>query len=212
MVHMGDTPGVSELVRASASGDEAAWHALVRRYAPLVTAVTRSYRLTEADSHDVSQTVWLRLVEHLGDLREPEALPRWLVTTARRECGHHIQRARRVVPLDPHSSEAVNQPAAAADDPDADIIRAELRQALRDGLAELPPRDQALLRLFAADPPKSYKEISQLLGMKIGAIGPTLGRCLGRLRETRALRAYLDATPAAGARKGGDRRELARVD
>ena len=209
---MRDPPGVSELVRASAGGDEAAWNELVRRYAQLVMSVIRSYGLSEADSLDVSQTVWLRLVEHLGDLRTPEALPGWLSTTAQRECVRHLQRARRTVPVDPHSTEATQRPAAPAEDLDAGILRAELRQALRDGIAELPPQDQALLRLFAADPPKSYKEISQLLGKPIGYIGPTLRRCLDRLRETRALRAYLGAGPAAGVVKGGDRRELARVD
>jgi RNA polymerase sigma factor (sigma-70 family) len=96
-------------------------------------------------------------------------------------------------------------------DPDADILRAELHQALRDGLAELPERDQALLKLRAADPPKSYEEISQLLGMPIGSIGPTLRRCLDRLRETSAVRAYL-ATPAADGGKGGGQRVLAGVD
>jgi len=98
-------------------------------------------------------------------------------------------------------------------DHDADILRAELRQALRDGLAELPERDQLLLRLRAADPPKSYSEISQLLGMRIGSIGPTLRRSLDKLRETRAVRAYLAtlATPN-GEGKGGDQRELAEVD
>ena len=209
---MGDTPGVSELVRASASGDQEAWNELVRRHAQLVTAVIRSQGLTGDDLLDVSQTVWLRLVEHLGDLRKPEALPGWLCTTAQRECGRHLQRVRRTVPLDPHSGEAVRQPTAPAEDPDAGILRAELRQALRDGLAELPPQDQYLLRLFAADPPKSYKEISQLLGRPTGYIGPTLRRCLDRLRETRALRAYLGTTRAAQALKGGDRHELARVE
>jgi RNA polymerase sigma factor (sigma-70 family) len=175
MVHMGDTPGVSELVRASANGDEAAWNELVRRYAHLVMAVIRSYGLTEADSYDVSQTVWLRLVEHLADLRKPEALPGWLVTTTQRESSRHLQRERRVVPLDPQSSEAVYQPAATAEDPDAGVLRAELRQALRDGLAELPAQDQSLLRLFAADPPKSYKEISQLLGKPVATSAQRCG-------------------------------------
>ena len=54
-------------------------------------------RLSEADGDDVSQTVWLRLVEHLGDLREPAALPGWILTTARNECLRVI-RARRVMP------------------------------------------------------------------------------------------------------------------
>ena len=205
---MGATPGVSQLVAASANGDQAAWNELVRRYARLVMAVIRSYRLTAADAQDVSQTVWLRLVEHLGNLREPEALPRWLETTTQRECGRYVQRGRRTVPVDPHSDTVVHQPAS--EDLDGDIARAELRRALLDGLAELPPRDQSLLRLFAAA--TSYKEISELLGMRPGSVGPTLRRCLDRLRGTDALQAYLGAAPGADGRGGGGRRELAPVD
>jgi RNA polymerase sigma factor (sigma-70 family) len=208
MVRMGATSAVSELVAASANGDQAAWNELVRRYARLVMAVIRSYRLAAADAQDVSQTVWLRLVEHLGNLREPEALPRWLETTTQRECGRYVQRIRRTVPVDPHSDTMVYQPAA--EDLHRDVARAELRQALLDGLAELQPRDQSLLRLFAAA--TSYKEISELLGMRPGSVGPTLRRCLDRLRGTDALQAYLGTASGAEGRVGGGRLELAPVD
>ena len=212
---MAGASDVSQLVRASASGDEAAWNELVRRYSPLVMAVTRNYRLTAADAQDVSQTVWLRLVENLGSLRQPEALPGWLATTAQRECSRQVQRGRRVQPVDPHTDGAMQQGTTV--EIEADILRAELRQALRDGLGELSARDQWLLRLRAADPPKSYAEISELLGMPIGSVGPTVRRSLDRLRETSAMRAYLAAAPTASRGTtsrgtGGDRRELAEVD
>ena len=206
---MADESEVSRLVRASERGDEAAWNELVRRFAPLVMAVTRNYQLTAEDAQDVSQTVWLRLVEHLGSLREPEALPGWLATTTQRECVRLVQRGRRVQPVDPHTSGVLDQ--GTTTDPDDAIIRAELRQALRDGLAELPKRDQLLLQLRASDPPMSYEEISQLTGMPIGSIGPTLRRCLDRLRATSPVRAYLAAL-SADSGKGGGRRELAGVD
>jgi RNA polymerase sigma factor (sigma-70 family) len=204
MVGMGDKPEVGQLVRASADGDEAAWNELVRRFTPRVMAVIRSYRLDQADAEDVCQTVWLRLVEHLDSLREPEALPGWLRSTAQHECSRHVRRKRRTVPVDPQSSEAVNQPGP--EDTEAAAQRAELRQALRDGLAELSAADQALLRLYALAEP--YKDVSELLQMKTGSVGPTLGRCVGRLRETRALRKYLGTGPAAQKRKGGDLLEL----
>jgi RNA polymerase sigma factor (sigma-70 family) len=210
MVHMADSSEVSRLVRASADGSSEAWDELVRRYAPLVMAVARSYQLTGADAQDVSQTVWLRLVEHLSSLREPDALPGWLVTTTQRECRHHFRQARRVLPVDPQEDSAMRQHPAA--DADADMLRAELHKVLRDGIAELPERDQWMLRLRAADPPKSYQEISELLGMPVGSIGPTLQRCLARLRDTTAVRAYLMADPRTGRGKGDDQRELAEVD
>ena len=206
---MADASEVSRLVRASASGSETAWNELVRRYSPLVMAVTRTYQLTADDAKDVSQTVWLRLVENLANLREPDALPGWLATTTQRECIRQLRQGRRVLPVDPHTDGALQL--CEAVDPDTDILRAELHQALRDGLADLPARDQALLKLRAADPPKSYEEISQILGMPIGSIGPTLRRSLDRLRETSAMRAYL-GTATTDEGKGGGQRVLAGVD
>ena len=206
---MADASEVSRLVRASASGSETAWNELVRRYSPLVMAVTRTYQLTADDAKDVSQTVWLRLVENLANLREPDALPGWLATTTQRECIRQLRQGRRVLPVDPHTDGALQL--CEAVDPDTDILRAELHQAMRDGLAALPARDQALLKLRAADPPKSYEEISQILGMPLGSIGPTLRRSLDRLRETSAMRAYL-ATPTTDEGKGGGQRVLAGVD
>ena len=206
---MADASEVSRLVRASASGSETAWNELVRRYSPLVMAVTRTYQLTADDAKDVSQTVWLRLVENLANLREPDALPGWLATTTQRECIRQLRQGRRVLPVDPHTDGALQL--CEAVDPDTDILRAELHQAMRDGLAALPARDQALLKLRAADPPKSYEEISQIMGMPIGSIGPTLRRSLDRLRDTSAMRAYL-GTATTDEGKGGGQRVLAGVD
>jgi len=205
---MGDKPEVGRLVRASADGDEAAWNELVRRFAPRVMAVIRSYRLAPADAEDVCQTVWLRLVEHLDGLRDPEALPGWLRSTTMHECIRQMERKRRTVPVDPQSEEAVNRPSA--DDIEAAAMRAELRQALRDGFAELSEGDQALLRLYALAEP--YKDVAELLQMKTGSIGPTIGRSLDRLRETRAVCKYLGTRPVAKKRKGGDQLELAPLD
>ncbi|HZG95557.1 MAG TPA: sigma-70 family RNA polymerase sigma factor, partial [Mycobacteriales bacterium] len=76
---------LTELVRAAADGDQRAWNALVDRFSRLVWAVARQHRLSEADAGDVAQATWLRLVENLASLREPEAVGGWLATTARRE-------------------------------------------------------------------------------------------------------------------------------
>jgi RNA polymerase sigma factor (sigma-70 family) len=186
--------GVGQLVRASADGSEAAWNELVRRYSPLVMAVARSHHFAAEDARDVCQTVWLRLVEHLRNLREPDALPLWLITTTRHECSRQARRGRRLVPADLRDETAVaQQEQPAAPSLDAEILAAKLRQAVRDGLGQLPARDQRLLELRASDPPAPYREISLLLGMPIGSIGPTLRRSLERLRETGAVQAYLAA-------------------
>jgi len=205
---MADKPEVGRLVRAIADDDQEAWNELVRRFANPVMAVIRSYRLTPADAEDVYQTVWLKLVVHRDSLRDPEALPGWLRSTAMHECIRQLERRRRTVPVDPQSEEVARQPSP--DDIEAAAMRAELRAALRDGLAELSEEDQALLRLYALAEP--YKSVAELLQMKTGSIGPTLGRSLARLRQTRALRRYLGTQPDAEDQKGGDQLELAPLD
>ena len=195
----------SDLVTAAANGDESAWAELVGRYTPLVYSVIRSHDLTAADAADVNQTVWLRLVERLDQVREPEALAAWLAVTTRRECYRMSRLGRRTQPVDPSDGalEAYHGTSADAVAPDEDLLRAERRQALREGFAELPPRCQELLSMLTADPPLSYRQIAERLHVPVGSIGPTQARCLRRLRRCAALAPYLGLHRSAA--KGGER-------
>jgi RNA polymerase sigma factor (sigma-70 family) len=199
---------VSGLVRAAADGDREAWNALVERYLPLVWSVTRAYRLPAKDAEDVNQTVWLRVVEHLDEIREPRALPKWIMTTAKHESLRLIRSTHRELPVDPLTDSSLDTTEHA--EIDAQLLRSERHQALRDGLAELSPEHRELLLLLVADPPISYREISRLLDIPIGSIGPTRARCLERLRRTLSMRAFLGAGQEAES-MGGERDEPKRV-
>jgi len=202
-----DDYSVTLLVDLAARGDEQAWREIVSRYTPLLAGVIGRFWLPVAEAQDVAQTVWLRLLEHLGALREPEALPMWIITTAKRECMHCLSRQRRMVPLDPQDPSWL----AAAEDtePEADLVRAERHEALLAGLAELPPRQHELLVLLMADPPLSYDTIHQRTGIAIGSIGPTRSRALERLRRTAPVTRYLarQSGDAAGFRSNRGRGE-----
>lgn len=183
-----------ELVAAAGRGDGTAWDLLVERYAGLVVAIARSFRLSEADVADVSQTVWLRLVESLGTLREPQALPGWLGTSARRECLAVLRRLRRERPTDQLDEPETGLDAETAP-PDTRLLREEQALALRLAFAELPEHCRDLLSLLLTDPPTSYSEISDLLGVSKGCVGPNRSRCLDRLRNSPALVAYVANHP-----------------
>ncbi|MFC5729198.1 MULTISPECIES: RNA polymerase sigma factor [Nocardioides] len=179
------TSPLATLVRAAREGDQHAWDAIVDRFLPLVGAIVRRHRLSEADGDDVSQTVWLRLVEHLDDLREADALPGWIRTTTRNECLRLLAARGRVRPVDPQDEGGLD--AVELDVADEELLAAERRHLLREALAELPAARRDLLVLLLADPPVGYEEISRLLGIPVGSIGPTRARALGQLRRTRAL-------------------------
>ena len=173
------------LVSRAQEGEQDAWDAIVERFLPLVGAIARRHRLSPADGDDVGQTVWLRLVEHLGELREPAALPGWIRTTARHECLRLLAARGRTRVVDP---QAGGLDTVTDDLTDAELLAAERRQALRDALAELPEGRRELLLLLLVDPPLAYEEISRRLGIPIGSIGPTRARAFAQLRDTAALR------------------------
>jgi RNA polymerase sigma factor (sigma-70 family) len=155
-----------------------AWSRLVDRFSGLVWSVARSHRLSQADAADVAQTTWLHLVEHLDRLQRPDAVGAWLATTARRESLRVLRINARLPPSEQVPEKVDPAPPAAVS-----LIAAERDEALWAAFAELPERCRTLLRMLIADPPPSYEEIGEILGMPIGSIGPTRIRCLARLRN-----------------------------
>jgi RNA polymerase sigma factor (sigma-70 family) len=171
--------GVARLVARAADGDQIAWNALVAKYGPTVWATTRAHRLSAADAADVFQTSWMRLVESLDRIQDPTRVGAWLATTARHECLQVIRCAARLIP----SSDELPDPTNAAPPPIERLINEQDAAAVDAALKRLRPRDSSLLRMLAAEPAPSYKEIGLTLGMPVGSIGPTRERALTRLRR-----------------------------
>jgi RNA polymerase sigma factor (sigma-70 family) len=187
---MRDDPSVIALVARVGDGDQKAWNELIERYAPLVWSICVRYQLSRQDIDDVGQTVWLLLVEQIGNLREPAALPGWLATTTKRECLRILRATRR------HDHAGLPPEDQMPPDPDAtmieeEIIVAERHAALRAAFAELPQTCHELLSMLMSDPVPAYTEISATLGMAVGSIGPMRARCLDRLRRSPHLVAVL---------------------
>ena len=188
-----DDPGPADLIARAQGGDKRAWDALVERYAPLIWSICRKYRLGRADADDVGQSVWLYLVDHLDQIRDPAALPGWLATTTRRECGRLARAAHG-----PHAAvyllDGENLADEQADMAEQEVLAAERHAALRQAFADLPPHGQQLIAMLTADPPVPYTEISARLGIPVGSIGPTRRRCLDRMRRHPAIAALINAT------------------
>jgi RNA polymerase sigma factor (sigma-70 family) len=176
-VQITDIPA-GELVRRAREGaDQDAWAALVERFGGMVWAVTRSYGLSTPDASDVTQIVWLRLVENLDRIEEPDAIAGWLAVTARRECLHHLRHRNQPTP----AADAHTIPSPA---PPPDRIAAERDRLSRvaAALLRLPGRCRDLLRLLAG-PGVTYAEVAAALDIPIGSIGPRRARCLASLRR-----------------------------
>jgi RNA polymerase sigma factor (sigma-70 family) len=189
LVH--DDLSVVDLVERARDGDQTAWDRIVERYAPLVWSLCQRYHLARADADDVGACVWLRLVEKLDTIREPAALPGWLATTTRRECLRLLQAKNRELPVE-DNQRLVDDANPAAD---AWLLEQERLIALRLAYGDLSERCRQLLKLLFTDPVTPYDEISAILGMPVGAIGPTRQRCLGKLRASPVLAAVVVPQP-----------------
>src|SRR5712691_6869129 len=189
---MPDDPSVTELVTRAQNADQQAWDALVERYAPLVWSICRRYRLGNADAEDVSQSVWLRLVDQLGNLRDPAAIAGWLATTTQHECGRALRAARspQAGALVPEAENIADRQTGIAEQ---ELRIAERHAALREAFTHLPPCCQQLIALLIEDPPVPYAQISARLGIPVGSIGPSRSRCLDKLRRHPAIAALIDA-------------------
>jgi RNA polymerase sigma factor (sigma-70 family) len=175
-----DESPIADVVRRAAAGDADAWDRLIDQYGRLIWAITRDFKLVESDASDVAQTTWLRLVEHIDRLQHPQYVGAWLATTAKNECLRHLVARKRLVLL----GEENGLEAVAGSEPPLDevMLAAERARTVREAIRLLPHNWQRLMELLMMDPPTSYAEISDRLGLPVGSIGPTRGRCLDRLR------------------------------
>jgi RNA polymerase sigma factor (sigma-70 family) len=167
-------------MRRAATGDLYAWNRLVDQYSRLIWSITTSFKLGESDAADVVQTTWMRLIEHIDRIEQPARVGSWLASTARNECLRHVAARKRIVLV----QEDAEFDAADQHGPEVDeaLLASERARDVRQAMSHLPLQWQRLMEMLMADPPIPYAEISDQLGVPIGSIGPTRGRCLAKLR------------------------------
>jgi RNA polymerase sigma factor (sigma-70 family) len=178
---MGEPGDLRALVAAASSGDQQAWNAIVTEFTSLLWGVARGYRLNHDDAADVVQNTWLRLTDRLHTIQKPEALPGWLVTTARNEALSLLRRHGReyLVRDDDVAERVVDEEATELD---AAMLDDERDRELWTAFGRLSDACQRLLRILMSVDRPNYQAVSKALSMSIGSIGPTRMRCLEKLR------------------------------
>ena len=160
-------------------GDTGALDDLVGLMTPVLWHVVRAYRLSEDLAEDVIQTTWLALVRRRDAIVEPAAIGGWLTTTARREAWRVGKVGNRAIAVEDEEL-AVRLPQQRS----AETSAVELDQSrlMWEAVDQLPERCQRLLRIVAFENRPDYAQLATDLGMPVGSIGPTRGRCLAKLR------------------------------
>jgi RNA polymerase sigma factor (sigma-70 family) len=165
------------LLELAGRGDQLAWERLIEMYDGLVRSVARSFRLQQVDVSDVVQTTWLRLLQKLHTIRDPERLAGWLAITTTREC-LALVRKNSTLRLD----EAMDERADPAADPESSVFDHDTAQEVWAAVADLPPRQRRIITALFREETDSYHAVAKKCAMPIGSIGPTRARALMRLR------------------------------
>ncbi|WP_244666366.1 RNA polymerase sigma factor [Myceligenerans indicum] len=195
-----DTPSVREAGNApdSTLGERAA-HALleyregrtesldavVREVTPLLWVTARAQGVDRSEAADIVQNTWVQLVRYADRIEEPRAVLKWLLTTARRAAWDAVRRNRAEAARRADLPDDDGRPAAlpdAAPQPEAQVLDKERDRILWTAFRELSDRCRELLRLVSLADRPDYRMISAAVGMPVGSIGATRGRCLAKLR------------------------------
>jgi RNA polymerase sigma factor (sigma-70 family) len=161
-------------------GDVRAWETLMWRYRRLIFSIPTKFGLPQYDALDVFQTVCLKLLEHLHEVKDDRKISTWLATTTTRQCLAILTTRQKEFGQQPEVDEPLD-PAGTLED-----IRllAERYQQLRDAVEELPARCRSLIEILYLDVKKyNYEQINEKLGIPVASIGPIRARCLNRLRK-----------------------------
>jgi RNA polymerase sigma factor (sigma-70 family) len=177
---------VGVLVREAAAGNQLAFETLVQEFSALAWSIAWTVGLDRHEAEDAIQGVWLRLLEHLTRIREPERLAGWIATTTRRECIAAQRRSRRTTGLEHPESQA------ASDDPARSAVELDRNEILRRAVQRLDKRCQLLLQVLMSGTTIPYTELGEELAIPVGSIGPTRARCLDRLRRDPSIIALAD--------------------
>lgn len=169
------------LVKECLAGDEEAWSSLIEKYKALIYSIPVKYGLPSHEAAEVFQATCVELLTRLPELREPRALPKWLMQVAHHQCYRWKQQQQRLVSRDADPNLPVPVTPAIAD---SLVQQTQEEQMLREAMAMLTPQCRRLVELlFLEIPPRPYTEVAAELGLALGSIGFTRQKCIERLRR-----------------------------
>jgi len=171
----------ARLVKECLSGSEEAWSLLIEKYKALIYSIPIKHGLPPHEAAEVFQETCVELLLRLADLREPRALPKWLIQVANHRCFHWRRRNQRIVSRDSEPNLPEPETPALAE---GLMQQAHEEQILREALATLAPKCRRLVELlFFEAPPRPYRDVANELGLAVGSIGFTRQKCIERLRR-----------------------------
>ena len=176
----------AELIRDCRSGSQTAWDELVARYQRLIFAIPRRAGLSDEQSADVFQEVFLTLFEKLDEIEQPEKIRSWIVTTAKFKTWATVRGSKGL--YSPENDEEMEREMSSLADaaPLADEMLIELEQQhlIRTAVNLLEERCRKIISMLYLRPSAaSYSEVATEVGVGETSISPLRSRCLKKLEK-----------------------------
>lgn len=176
-----NVPDDPHLVKECLAGSEQAWSLLIDKYKALIYSLPVKYGLPPHEAADVFQATCMELLTRLPELREPKALPKWLMQVAHHQCYRVKRQQQRLVSRDAEPDLPDPETPAIAE---TLVQQTQEEQLLREAMTTLTPQCRKLVELlFFETPPRPYAEVAAELGLALGSIGFTRQKCIERLRR-----------------------------
>ncbi len=150
---------------------------LVRLVSPLLWHTARQCGLTAAESEDAVQQTFLLLVRNKDTISDPLAVVRWMTVSLRRLAWRERSASSKRSGDEPTDEDLPRAPSA-----EHAAVLTDQQRRLWAQVSELSERCRRLLAVIAFAPRPDYASIAADLGIPVGSIGPTRGRCLAKLR------------------------------
>jgi RNA polymerase sigma-70 factor (ECF subfamily) len=183
----------SELVERWQSGDEGAFHELIRRHERRVFRLLLRMMGSREEAEDVAQEAFLSLHRHGHRFRREARFSTFVYRVAanaalnrRRALGRNRNRVNELKV----SHEAGFDLPAGPRDPEDAAVGSETRDQVQRALLELPPDLRVAILLYDIEG-QSYQEVSRALGIPEGTVKSRIHRARSALRDR--LRSYVDA-------------------
>jgi RNA polymerase sigma factor (sigma-70 family) len=171
----------TRLVKECLRGNEEAWSLLIDKYKALIYSIPVKYGLPPHEAADVFQATCAELLARLPELREPRALPKWLMQVAYHECYRWKRQQQRLVSRDAEPDLPEPETPAIAE---SVMQQTQEEQMLREAMSALSPQCRRLVELlFFESPARPYADVARELGLAVGSIGFTRQKCMERLRR-----------------------------
>jgi RNA polymerase sigma factor (sigma-70 family) len=171
----------TRLVKQCLAGNEEAWSVLIDKYKALIYSIPVKYGLPQHEAAEVFQATCAEMLARLPGLREPRALPKWLMQVAHHKCYHWKQQQQRLVSRDADPNLPVPEAPAIAE---SLVQQTQEEQMVREAMAALSPQCRRVVELlFFEEPPRPYNQVAAELGLAVGSIGFTRQKCIDRLRR-----------------------------